>query len=321
MGRMTDGHRTIGVVVPTYHRVDLLRRVVPAYLDQDPDELVVVLDGPQPEAVAYLDGVTDPRLTVLELACNVGPARAREHGARAARTDIVLITDDDIVPADGLVERHRSFHQDRRACVLAGYVPIPHPPRPRRGQVSSRIFTADYERAMRHWERHPDAVLNGLWGGNVSLERELYLRAEDVRTDERLRYFEDMDLGLRLHALGATGYFDRQAVGHHLHAKDNASFLREAHARGAAVRAMEERWAFSPPLTHAEDEPAVAAPLRRWVAASLRVHGVVPLAVLVLRGALEASGALRLWRAEDLAARLLRGVVETRAYVRAAPPR
>ncbi|GAA0811308.1 glycosyltransferase family 2 protein [Spirilliplanes yamanashiensis] len=303
--------------MPTYHRADLLRRVVPAYLAQDPDELVVVLDGPQPGPRAYLGTVADPRLRVLELADNVGPARAREQGARLATAEIVFITDDDIVPGDGLVARHRDFHTGRTGAVLAGYVPIAGLPRQRPGQVSSRIFAADYERAMRRWDRDPGTVLDGLWGGNVSMERSLYLAAEDLRAPDRLRYFEDMDLGLRLRSLGATGHFDRAATGLHLHEKSNASFLREARARGAAVRAMEARWHFSPPTVHADDEPPVIARLRRLVAAGLRLRVVVPLAVLLLRGLLAAAGRLRLWGAEDLTARLLRGILETTAYVRA----
>ncbi|MFB6395195.1 glycosyltransferase family 2 protein [Polymorphospora lycopeni] len=307
--------RTLGVVMPSYHRPDLLRRVVPAYLAQAPDELVVVLDGPQPPARAFLSTLDDPRLRVLELAENVGPARARERGAHAARTEIVLLTDDDIVPGDGLVDRHRAFHQGRRGCVLAGYVPI-RPDGRRRGQVASRIYATDYERAMRRWERDPDAILGGLWGGNVSLERDLYLRAEAVRPQDRLRYFEDMDLGLRLRSLGARGFFDRAVTGVHLHDKPNRSIVDEARARGAAVRAMERRWTASPPLVHAEDESAVVTWLRRVVAASLRLPGLVSLVVVLLRGMLEAAGALRLWRVEDLSARLLRGVIEIQAYVR-----
>ncbi|QOC90139.1 glycosyltransferase family 2 protein [Micromonospora craniellae] len=307
---------SIAVVMPTYHRTDLLRRVVPAYLRQEPDELIVVLDGPQPEPRAYLDGLREPRLHVLELPENVGPARARAAGIRHATSEIVFITDDDIVPGEALVDRHRAFHIGRSGAVLAGYIPVADMPRHRCGQVSSRIFAADYERAMRRWDRDPTMVLEGLWGGNVSMERSLYLAAEELREEGRLRYFEDLDLGLRLRAVGATGHFDRDAIGLHLHEKTNASFLQEASTRGAAVRAMEERWQVKPSATHAEDEPAVVARLRRVVAASLRLGFVVPLTVLLLKGALVVAGRLRLWRAEDFVARLLRGILETVAYVR-----
>ena len=307
---------TLAVVMPSHHRPDLLRRVVPAYLLQRPDELIVVLDGPQPASFAYLSSLDDPALRVLPLPANVGPARARAAGARAATAELLFITDDDIVPGPGLVDRHRAFHTGRSKAVLAGYMPLATPSRPRRGQVSTRIFAADYERAMRRWERDPGTVLDGLWGGNVSMERALYLAAEDTRDGERLRYFEDLDLGLRLRALGATGHFDRAAAGVHLHEKSNASFLREARARGAAVRALEERWRFSPPLVHADDEPALVSRLRRLVAAADRLRVPVPVAVIMLRGALAAAGTLRLWRAEDLTARLLRGILETASYVR-----
>ncbi|HEX5742201.1 MAG TPA: glycosyltransferase, partial [Pilimelia sp.] len=115
----------LSVVMPSYRRPDLLARVVPAYLAQRPDELVVVLDGPQPDSRELLArlgaapaAATDCGTTagtptaaplppagvlrVVELPDNRGPAAARAAGVAAATGDVVLVTDDDILPQPGM---------------------------------------------------------------------------------------------------------------------------------------------------------------------------------------------------------------------------
>lgn len=332
----------LSVVMPSYRRPDLLATVVPAYLAQRPDELLVVLDGPQPESAdllaelgAALVPVTGPAtvagpgadggaaagpppagvLRVVELPANRGPAAARAAGVAAATGDVVLISDDDILPLPGMLARHRAFHRDRPRAVLAGYLPV-ELPRPGRGQVAARLYAADYERAARRWERAPARVLDGLWGGNVSLPRDLYLAAAAAATDAPAGYFEDMELGLRLRALGATGHFDRAAAGRHLYTKRDADLVAEAARRGAAARAMRQRWGGAVGLLYADDDPGWVRALRRLVAAASRLPAVVPAATACLWAVMRGCGMLRRWRAEELAARLLRGVVETDAYAR-----
>ncbi|GAA2512913.1 glycosyltransferase family 2 protein [Pilimelia columellifera] len=305
----------LSVVIPSYGRPGLLARVVPAYLSQRPDEVVVVLDGPQPQARAVLDALTDARLRVLELPTNRGAAAARAAGARAAIGDLVLISDDDILPGPGMLDRHRAFHRRVRHGVLAGYLPVELGARGP-GQVAARLYAADYERAARCWRRRPEQVLDGLWGGNVSLPRSLYLAAS-ADPDGPAGYFEDMELGLRLRALGATGHFDPDAVGAHLYRKSSRDLVADAAARGAAARLMRHRWQGQVGLLHAADEPAWVRALRRAVAVASQVPGMVPAVVWPLRAALAGCGRLRRWRAEELTGRLLRGVVETHAYARA----
>lgn len=108
---------TLSVVIPTMDKVELLRRTLSALLSQDPGpgrpwEVVIVNDGSTDGTGAFLrDLVGSARLSgvavrVVEPGRNVGRARARNLGARAAQGRWILFLDDDIVAPPGLLQAH-----------------------------------------------------------------------------------------------------------------------------------------------------------------------------------------------------------------------
>jgi len=58
-------------------------------------ELIVVIDGPNPETVAALANITDSRVRILQNEKALGAAEARNVGVAAARGDWVAFLDDD----------------------------------------------------------------------------------------------------------------------------------------------------------------------------------------------------------------------------------
>lgn len=240
---------TVSVVIPSYRRLDRLAPLVARYLEQGADEIVVVLDGPHEGWRSALAGVIEsPRLRVVELAENRGLALARIAGLEAAGGDVILLTDDDVIPGHGLVDRHRAFHAAGGDRVLLGSMPVGLARRWHRDDAASRLYARDYERQMRVWRGGDSAVVLGsLWGGNVSLPRDLYLRAEASRPSVRLEYNEDLDLGLRLLRLGAEAAFDESAAATHEHRRSFDGFLAESVSRGRALADLERRWGEIPP--------------------------------------------------------------------------
>jgi glycosyltransferase involved in cell wall biosynthesis len=87
----------ITVVIPTRYRPKLVRRAIDSVLSQTCGdfEIIVVVDGPDPETVTALDFPGEERVTVLALEKNVGLAEARNVGARGARGKWVAFLDDD----------------------------------------------------------------------------------------------------------------------------------------------------------------------------------------------------------------------------------
>jgi glycosyltransferase involved in cell wall biosynthesis len=85
------------VVIPTRGRPQWLVRAVTSALSQSYLwlEVIVVVDGPDPETVGALRGMDDERLQLIELDEPVGGSEARNVGVRAACGEWVALLDDD----------------------------------------------------------------------------------------------------------------------------------------------------------------------------------------------------------------------------------
>lgn len=113
----------VSVIVPTFRRPDVLATTLDALLEQSYPrhlyEIIVVDDASDLETDSLVRSLAagSPRLAYLPQTHN-GAASARNHGARAARGDLLLFVDDDIVlPADGLERLVRSMAELGPCCL------------------------------------------------------------------------------------------------------------------------------------------------------------------------------------------------------------
>lgn len=122
----------VSVVIPTMDKAGLLERTVDALLAQDPGpgrlwEVVVVDDGSTDGTAAYLEDLARrqaarvPAVRVVAPGRNVGRARARNLGARAAAGRWILFLDDDIVAPAGLVRAHLDLLEAHPGCGTIGF--------------------------------------------------------------------------------------------------------------------------------------------------------------------------------------------------------
>jgi glycosyltransferase involved in cell wall biosynthesis len=88
---------TVSAVIPSRNRPAFAVRAVRSVLTQTflDLEVIVVIDGPDPETVAMLQQIDDRRLRVIALKASVGPSEARNIGARNAQGKWVALLDDD----------------------------------------------------------------------------------------------------------------------------------------------------------------------------------------------------------------------------------
>lgn len=87
----------VTVVIPTYKRPKLILRAVNSALSQTLKsiEVIVIIDGPDPEVADVLSTVEDPRFQFIVLPQNVKIAEARNSGVRLAQAPWVAFLDDD----------------------------------------------------------------------------------------------------------------------------------------------------------------------------------------------------------------------------------
>jgi glycosyltransferase involved in cell wall biosynthesis len=308
---------TISVIIPSYRRLERLPGLVERYLDQDADQVVIVLDGPHEGwRTTLARELEDPRVTIVELPTNRGLALARIAGLTEARADLILATDDDVIPQPGLVARHRAFHASHRDHVLMGYMPVELPARRGRDEAATYLYASDYEKQVDVWRKTESSTLLGsLWGGNISLPRELYLRAEHHKPSQRLNYNEDLDLGIRLDQLGAIAEFDDGALALHQHHRDFAGYTAECVVRGEAVADLEQRWGFLPaqliPLVRI---PRAYRPQAAWLQRRIASRNTKGMVEGCLQLAYRVAGVLHAWSVQDAIARLIRRGLAIRGY-------
>ena len=101
---VNDFTTTTSVVVPSYHEdPDILMRCLESWREQDPDEILIVLDVADTEAYERLVALDDPRIHAI-LFKHAGKRSALGVGIRAATSDILVLTDSDTSWEPGLLK-------------------------------------------------------------------------------------------------------------------------------------------------------------------------------------------------------------------------
>ena len=105
---------TTSVVVPSYREdPDIIDRCLASWLAANPTEVIVVPDTADREVIDRLQRNTDPRLRVIPFA-HEGKRSALGVGIRAARSEILVLTDSDTQWVEGLLPAVQAPFVDAR---------------------------------------------------------------------------------------------------------------------------------------------------------------------------------------------------------------
>ncbi|MEB3265033.1 MAG: glycosyltransferase family 2 protein [Cyanobacteriota bacterium] len=204
----------ISVVIPTYNRLPILRQCLRSLEQQQlagpvaSFEVVLVDDGSTDATVSWLQEHAGefPHLRLIQQD-HGGPASGRNRGVEAAKGDVIVFMDSDLVVTPSFLASH--------ATALAADWR-------RRGDRLSFTYgavinTANFEDPTS--ERHKLRDLSWAYfaTGNVAIERQLLERAGLFDPAFRLYGWEDLELGERLRRLGVRLVRCPEAVGYHWH--------------------------------------------------------------------------------------------------------
>jgi glycosyltransferase involved in cell wall biosynthesis len=203
----------VSVVIPTYNRLDTLRHVVPTLLDQTVPrgtyELLVCDSNSSDGTREYLAEFRSQDVRHLA-GPYTGRAMARNAGIAAARGDIILFNDSDILASHGLIEAHLRHHRERRGIAVVGWeVQVK--------DLDDYAYQRDHPEARR--SLHPASRRKLSWlyflTGNASVRRDDLMRVGCF--DESFTGYghEDLELGYRLQKAGVEIVYEPGAVNFH----------------------------------------------------------------------------------------------------------
>lgn len=205
------------VVIPTYARSDILRLTLRGLCAQsnlqDIEEVIVVSDGHDELAAAvvlmFADYLPIRYLTQPKL----GVSAARNLGIAVAKSSVIVLLDDDVIPHPDLIAEHAKFHNrfpDPRS-VLLGNVTW-HP------DLKITPFMEWYgERGALFGfgllKDNSEVDARYFYSCNISFKREFFIANGGF--DKTLTVLEDNELGHRLSQDGMRLVFRRSALGYH----------------------------------------------------------------------------------------------------------
>lgn len=215
----------LSVVIITRNRRDLLTRTLETVFEQDfpPDayEVIVVVDGATDGTIEMLRALKPPAsLLVLEQS-NSGAAAARNAGLRAARGELVLFLDDDVLCAPSLFRAHATAHANLSSGIVIGAVLT--------AAESPPSLAADWRRlsdrnGLVPWKgklRWPDHLAVSC---NCSVSRTTAFASGGF--DERFKSRrDDLELGIRLQKAGGCFHYEPDAITYEVYNKSASDLL------------------------------------------------------------------------------------------------
>jgi GT2 family glycosyltransferase len=217
----------ISAIIPTFNRRERLAKVLAALDGQSVDpkalEVVVVDDGSRDGTCDWLETQRYRfELRVIRQE-NRGPAHARNTGVDAARGELSLFLDDDVVPTPVLLSEHLSCHDAEKDIVVIGpLASLDHYDQPWVAWEQAKVEGQYAAMERGDWE----PTFRQFWTGNASVARKHVIEAG--KFDPAFLRGEDVELGYRLAERGLKFRFNPRARGLH-HAERSFESWENAH--------------------------------------------------------------------------------------------
>ncbi len=205
-------------VVPSWNGLDVLRECLRALAVQTVDCEVVVVDNGSIDGTADAVAAEFPGVVLVGVEENVGFGRAVNLGAERATGHVLLVVNNDAVPAPDFAERMLAPFTDPAVGMAAGVLTQrPHPDR-----VDSAGVELDV--TVGSWDLGWNAPVTSLGGrtpagpcGGAAGYRASAWRDAGGFDPALFAYWEDVDLALRLRRAGWACAFVPSALALHRH--------------------------------------------------------------------------------------------------------
>lgn len=272
------------VVIPTYNRADTLKMVLEAFYEQSMEdidyEIIVVNDGGTDHTAKVVSGFRKQHKNLRYLRQkNLGRGAARNKGIKAAKGDIILLGQDDIIPTHDFLYEHQKFHylHPNDNEVVLGFTAW-HPELKINNVMKWMVDGSSllgrfggHQFAYEKLKGKGVADFNFFYTSNISIKRKFLLQFP-FDSDFGAYGWEDIELGYRMHKEAAMKlYYNSWAVAYHYHPMDEKSLPKQMIDIGTTAVIFDQK---CPELSKV---PGV------WKSVILKIIGSWPV-VVILRG-------------------------------------
>ena len=230
----------ISVIIPTFNRLDILKKTLSAYNNQTLNsklfQMIIVDDGSTDQTFDFLKkNISDFKFQVkIFKQKNSGPNAAREKGIKEADFPIVLITGDDMVPAENFLEEHLKYHEKYSDinCSVLGF--IDWHPDVKLDSFKKYITGEGGEQFSYDDIKDVDEVTyHFFYTSNISFKRK-FIEELDYIFDKDFTYpaYDDLEFGVRLWEKGLRILYNKNAVVYHHHNITIESFAKRSYFSG-----------------------------------------------------------------------------------------
>jgi GT2 family glycosyltransferase len=185
---------SLSVIIPVHNGGTKFRRCLRSLAASAtaPEEIIVVSDGSSDGSCHLAEQFG---AQVIRTPSPLGPARARNLGARAAKGNILFFYDADVtIPQDALNRIVDTFQANPAiAAVFGSYDDAPY----------EKNFLSQYKNLFHHYvHQTAKAEASTFWSGCGAIRREVFLAMGGFGEEYRRPTIEDIDLGYRLKKAG-----------------------------------------------------------------------------------------------------------------------
>jgi GT2 family glycosyltransferase len=213
---MMNGTPMISVIIPTLNGSERIGRCLNSLKNQAArcnSEVIVVDDG-SIDSTAEMIRDKHPWVRLISQK-NLGPAAARNRGAREAVGDILVFTDDDCETAAGWLDAMLRPFSDPEVVGTKGVY------RTCQQELMAKFVQAEYEDKYRIMARYSN--IDFIDAYSAAFRRDKFLEINGYDTEFPVACAEDVDLSYRMSARGWIMKFVPEAIVYHQHPN---SFLR-----------------------------------------------------------------------------------------------
>ncbi len=233
------------IIIPTYNRKGVLRKCLNALFNQS-------IDSSNYEVIVIDDGSSDGTEEMLSAFCgnsnfkyirqeNKGPSVARNTGAKAASSSLILFIDDDVIASQGLVKAHLEGHRGNSGIAILGYTPF-DPDCVINRNVA--YYKNKWDNLFENMGKINGALLIYYYfiTLNLSIERELFLCIGGFDETFPCADFEDTEFGYRFSRAGYSLLFSKEATALHIYEADFNKSCKRRLRTGYMAASLYERF-------------------------------------------------------------------------------